>query len=82
MFSFFKNRPATVLGDRVIPLHRFDDLWYYQGAVLHGLFVFDEVLDHNVLHDSLETLIRREGWQKLGARLRRKVSLFSHQCHT
>ncbi|KAJ4396246.1 hypothetical protein N0V93_000465 [Gnomoniopsis smithogilvyi] len=73
MFSFFRRRPAPVPGDLVVPLHGFDDLWYYQGAIFHVLFVFDDVLDHAVLHDSLETLIRREGWQKLGARLRKQV---------
>ncbi|KAJ4407273.1 hypothetical protein N0V82_009962 [Gnomoniopsis sp. IMI 355080] len=77
MFPFFRKRPAEVPGDRVIPLHSFDDLWVYQGAVLQVLFVFDDVLDHVVLHDSLETLIRQEGWQKLGARMRKKASFIS-----
>lgn len=55
----------------MVPLHGLDDLWYYQGAIFHVLFVFDDVLDPPVLHDSLETLVKQEGWQKLGARLRK-----------
>lgn len=38
------------------------------------MFVFDDVLDAEKLRDSLEKLARHDGWNKLGARLRKDVS--------
>ncbi|ELQ33658.1 hypothetical protein OOU_Y34scaffold00913g5, partial [Pyricularia oryzae Y34] len=39
---------------------------------------FDDVLDANVLYQALEALIRRDGWRKMGGRLRLNVLRFLH----
>ncbi len=65
--------PARLPTDAVIPLHFFDDTPLWRAFILYSMFVFDDVLDPQMLRDSLEILIRRDGWQKLGARLRRNV---------
>ncbi|KAI1498319.1 hypothetical protein F5X99DRAFT_335160 [Biscogniauxia marginata] len=63
--------PATVPTDTVVPLHFFDDTPLWRAFILYSLFVFDVVLDPVKLRDSLEALAKRDGWRKLGARMRR-----------
>lgn len=65
--------PAKVPTDIVIPLHFFDDTPLWRAFVLYSMFVFDDVLDPEKLRSSLDTLAQRDGWRKLGARLRRNV---------
>lgn len=65
--------PARVPTDTVIPFHFFDDTPLWRAFILYSMFVFDDVLDPTKLQDSLETLAKRDGWRKLGARLRRDV---------
>ncbi|XXH02505.1 hypothetical protein Hte_008881 [Hypoxylon texense] len=74
MFAFMSNRPKAperVPTDVVVPVGFFDDTIIFRTFVLYTLFVFDDVLDPQRLRDSLERLISRPGWNKLGARLRR-----------
>lgn len=77
MFSFFSGpkAPPRVETDRVVPVGFFDDTIIFRTFVLYSLFVFDDVLDPQRLRASLESVVSRPGWNKLGARLRRNVSL-------
>jgi hypothetical protein len=59
--------------DKIVPLHYFDDAPLWRAFNLYSLFVFDDVLDAEKLRSSLERLINKDGWWKLGARLRRNV---------
>ncbi|KAF2179167.1 hypothetical protein K469DRAFT_741698 [Zopfia rhizophila CBS 207.26] len=61
------NKPAN----RVVPLHFFDDGPLWRAFILYSMFVFDHVLDAERLRTSLERLVHKDGWWKLGARLRR-----------
>jgi len=65
------GRPADT--DTIIPLHFFDDTPLWRAFILYSMFVFDSVLDPEKLRHSLESLAQREGWRKLGARMRRNV---------
>ncbi|KAJ5446065.1 hypothetical protein N7491_002147 [Penicillium cf. griseofulvum] len=58
-------------GDRVMPLHFFEDSLLVQGNNMAVSLVFDAVLDPERLRESLEGLVRQEGWQRLGGRLRK-----------
>ncbi|KAF1957036.1 hypothetical protein CC80DRAFT_561506 [Byssothecium circinans] len=76
MFNLLSLKPTplptdgTKTADRVVPLHFFDDSPLWRSIILYSLFVFDDILEPEKLHSSLERLIRKEGWWKLGARLR------------
>ncbi|KAH8655886.1 hypothetical protein BX600DRAFT_526359 [Xylariales sp. PMI_506] len=66
------DTPTVQMGtDRIIPLHYFDDSPMFSRITMYVLMNFDEVLDPERLRRSLEKLIRRDTWQKLGARVRR-----------
>ncbi|CAM1502610.1 Fc.00g073860.m01.CDS01 [Cosmosporella sp. VM-42] len=74
MFNIFGKGqavPTRVTSDRVNSLHFFDDTPVWRSFILYSMFVFDDVLDAERLHSGLEGLVKREGWHKLGARLRR-----------
>ncbi|KAL2192814.1 hypothetical protein P885DRAFT_81827 [Corynascus similis CBS 632.67] len=74
MISFLSRRrtaPQRVPTDQVVPVGFFDDTIIFRTFVLYTLFVFDDVLDVQKLHSSLERVVARPGWNKLGARLRR-----------
>lgn len=64
-----------VPGDQVLPLHFFENNLLVQGNNMAVSLVFDEVLDPEILRESLEGLVKRDGWQRLGGRLRKNVSL-------
>ncbi|KAI0125636.1 hypothetical protein BJ170DRAFT_684896 [Xylariales sp. AK1849] len=63
--------PTRVPTDTVIPFRYFDDTPLWRSFVLYSMFAFDDVLDPKRLQDSLEELAGRDGWEKIGARLRR-----------
>ncbi|KAH6658522.1 hypothetical protein BKA67DRAFT_656711 [Truncatella angustata] len=65
--------PARVPTDTVVPFRYFDDTPLWRSFILYSMFAFDDVLDPKRLRDGLERLARRDGWQKIGARLRRNV---------
>ncbi|KAF4447215.1 Transferase [Fusarium albosuccineum] len=56
-----------VPGDRVVLLHFFENSPLVQGNNMAISIVFDDVLDPELLKDSLERLVQREGWQRQGA---------------
>lgn len=72
-FSSSRLSPETVPTDRVIPLTFWDDQDYARAITLDITFTFNDRLDPGKLHNALDDLLRRKGWQKFGARLRRNV---------
>jgi hypothetical protein len=76
MQKLFGKRLATqpVPGDRVLPLHFFENSPLVQGNNMAVSLVFDDVLDPEKLRLSLEGLVKRDGWQRLGGRLKKNVS--------
>lgn len=71
IFSRRQPPPDYVPGDKVIPVHYFDDTIVFRSVVVYTLLALDDVLDPEKLHSSLSRLVQRDGWQKLGGRLRR-----------
>lgn len=61
--------------DTVVPLGIFDEAILKRLTVIYTTFLFNGVLDPIKLRSSLEGLIEKDGWNKLGARLRRNVSV-------
>lgn len=59
--------------DLVVPLHYFDNSAMFTNITMYAIMVFDEVLEADKLAASLDQLVRRETWQKLGARVRKGV---------
>lgn len=59
--------------DLVIPLHFFDNSAMFTNITMYVNLVFDDVLDPEKLRASLEELISRDTWRKLGARVRKGV---------
>ncbi|KAK4158959.1 hypothetical protein QBC43DRAFT_362885 [Cladorrhinum sp. PSN259] len=76
MDKLFGRKPPAgpVPGDRVVPLHFFENSLLVQGNNMAVSLVFDQVLDPEKLRQALEGLVRREGWQRLGGRLRKNAS--------
>lgn len=68
-----KKAPERVVTDRVVPVGFFDNTILFRTFVMYTLFVFDDVLDTEKLRSSMESVISRPGWNKMGARLRRRV---------
>lgn len=62
---------SNAVADEVVPLHFVDTT--YRDLTLHHLSRYEDVLDADKLKDSLIQLIQRDGWRKLGARLRKNV---------
>jgi len=74
LFNMFGPAASVrVPTDAIIPVHFFDDTPLWRSFILYSMFVFDDVLDPQKLRHSLELLAQREGWRKLGARLRCNV---------
>lgn len=72
-----KAAPERVVTDHVVPVGFFDNTILFRTFVMYTLFVFDDVLDPERLRTSLEQVVNRPGWKKLGARLRRTVGSFA-----
>lgn len=68
-----RQQPERVPTDEIVPMHLFDDTSYLRGYTLIWTFKFDDVLDADMLGDSLSELFQTDGWRKLGGRLRKKV---------
>ncbi|KJK74905.1 hypothetical protein H634G_09739 [Metarhizium anisopliae BRIP 53293] len=56
--------------DKVFTLGEFDDV-VVRNSILYCMFLFNDVLDVSKLCTSLNSLLKQEGWHKIGARLRR-----------
>ncbi|KAJ0108384.1 hypothetical protein J7T55_005361 [Diaporthe amygdali] len=57
--------------DLVFPLHYFDNSAMFTNITMYAIMVFDEVLDPEKLRASLDGLVQRDTWRKLGARVRK-----------
>jgi hypothetical protein len=67
--------------DRVLPLHFFENSLLVQSINMAVSLVFDDVLDPVMLRSSLETLVKRDGWQRLGGRLRKNATTGKIEWH-
>lgn len=76
LFSSKQTAPSPVATDRVIPFRFIDDFIYTRGLCLDISLRFDDVLDAEKLRESLDVLLNRDGWRKLGARLRLNVRFY------
>ncbi|EUC29005.1 hypothetical protein COCCADRAFT_40559 [Bipolaris zeicola 26-R-13] len=63
----FSARAST---DQVIPFHALDDGYVNRHVVMEATYRFDDVLDVDRLRLALHRLMQRDGWKKLGARIR------------
>lgn len=75
MASWFGGRkaPAKVPTDIVVPIRFWDDTTVLRSFVMYNLSRYDAAMDPEKLRSSLERLVARRGWRKLGARLRKNV---------
>ncbi|KAH1550971.1 hypothetical protein KXX57_009062 [Aspergillus fumigatus] len=64
--------PPRNPSDTIVPLPAWDDQHRMRACCLHVTYRFDDVLDPEVLRQSLERLLELDGWRSLGGRLRRK----------
>ncbi|CAI4215950.1 unnamed protein product [Parascedosporium putredinis] len=64
------SAPPAVTSDLVIPLSAEDDTKINRDLLLNLMLRFDVVLDPTKLTESLDKLLARPDWRKLGARLR------------
>lgn len=62
-----------------IPLHYFDNTHQLKSTVMCLTLKFDDVLDADMLHESLIKLIKNDHWRKIGSRLSIGVSVSSGQ---
>lgn len=65
--------PPTISSDTIVPLNRFDDAPLTRKVIVEFTMRFDDVLDPEKLRTSLDKLLSRHDWRKLGARLRLNV---------
>ncbi|KPM45555.1 hypothetical protein AK830_g944 [Neonectria ditissima] len=56
LFGWGAAPPPKTLSDRVVPLYFFDDTPVWRSFILYSMFVFDDVLDTDNLHNALEQL--------------------------
>lgn len=77
-----QDTAAQAEPDLVLPLHYFDNSAMFTNITMYAIMVFDDVLDSDKLASSLEQLVRRETWQKLGARVRKGVGLPNTVLHS
>ncbi|KAI2472619.1 hypothetical protein F4781DRAFT_444982 [Annulohypoxylon bovei var. microspora] len=68
-----RRPPPMIPSDTVIPLHRYDDTPLTRKVIVEFTMRFDDVLDPDKLRLSLEKLLSRRDWRKLGGRLRLNV---------
>lgn len=73
--NWWQQRPPIVASDKVVPLNEFDDNDVFRSIVLNLMLRFDDALDPEKLCIALEKLLNRDGWRKLGARLRLNVGI-------
>ncbi|KAK5993800.1 Transcriptional regulator calD [Cladobotryum mycophilum] len=57
-------------GDRVVPMFISDTSPFISDILVRCGLAFNDILDAEKLRQSLETLLKREGWNKLGGRLK------------
>ncbi|TLS26740.1 hypothetical protein PpBr36_04172 [Pyricularia pennisetigena] len=65
------SKLSNMSTEQIIPLHVHDAMPMYTNMVLTVMLKYDRVLDPGILRDAMTELIDREGWRKLGSRLKR-----------
>ena len=73
LFSSKRTVPPKVSTDTVIPLRFVDGLVVPRAICNELTYCFDDKMDAGKLRASLETLVEKDEWRKLGARLRLAV---------
>ncbi len=76
MFKSKPISPSRVPTDKIYPVHYWDDTTTFRSVVLYNLFRVDDALDAHKIKAALVKLVNRDGWHKLGARLRLNVGVF------
>ncbi|KUL83819.1 hypothetical protein ZTR_06626 [Talaromyces verruculosus] len=71
LFSRKPSSPPTIPTDDVTPLRFVDGLYPFS---YDFSLVFRDVMDTELLRKAADTVLQREGWRQLGARLRRTKS--------
>lgn len=74
LVSWRRKQPKRVPSDDVLQARFFDDTSMVRDVVMRWLVRFDDVLDAEMLHCSLDALLNTSSWRRLGGRLRRNVS--------
>ncbi|KAH8886350.1 hypothetical protein GQ53DRAFT_750620 [Thozetella sp. PMI_491] len=69
-FGWWRQQPAPVATDTVLPARFFDDSPVVNPVVLRWMLRFDDVLDPHKLHAALTKLVSREDWRRLAGRFR------------
>lgn len=64
----------TVPTDEIYPVHFYDDTEIFRKSQGVWLIRFDDVLDPDIVHGSLERLCALPGWRKCGGRVRVNVN--------
>lgn len=64
----------TVPTDEIYPVHFYDDTEVFRKSQGVWLIRFDDVLDPDIVHGSLERLCTLPGWRKCGGRVRINVN--------
>lgn len=67
LFWSSPTQPARVPTDTVTPVRFFDDTIIFRTFTLYNLFVYDDVLDVEKLHNAVVRLVSRPGWNEAGA---------------
>lgn len=70
------NASASDLRSKIVPLNRHDASLQWQTLVCRVMLVFDTPLDPEKLQSGLCALAEKEGWEKIGARLKRRWVLY------
>jgi hypothetical protein len=70
----------TVPTDMIMPVYYFDDTPLLRNSVQCWALRFNDILDPDMLQRSLSLLIEREGWRKLGGRIRLNVGIDRETC--
>lgn len=58
---------------QIIPMHSYDAMPVFANMVLTIMLKYDHVLDPIMLKNAMVELVDRDGWRKLGARLKYEV---------
>ena len=66
--------------DEIYPVHHYDDDSMLRSIMVNWNFLFNDVLDGEILHSALKRLLDMDGWRKLGGRLRLNVRPNSNFC--
>lgn len=70
-----RTTPAIIKGDRIVPMHLFDDTNANNHVPLSVNLRFDSVMDPDRIYYALVRLLHIGEWRKVGGRLHRNVSL-------